>query len=114
VTNYNIDNKGQIGQIGDRATAEGFLFSQGNPTSQEIQVLLPELKRLLAAVKELPNDENTTIASSSLELAVAAAEAGNGWDVVKALRSAGKWTFDFATKIGVAVAAEAVKKSLGL
>ncbi|MFN9293546.1 MAG: hypothetical protein ACK6EB_36160, partial [Planctomyces sp.] len=24
VTNYNIDNKGQIGQIGDRATAEGF------------------------------------------------------------------------------------------
>jgi hypothetical protein len=42
------------------------------------------------------------------------AKAGNEEKAIDHLKKAGKWALDMATKIGVTVATEAIKGSLGL
>jgi hypothetical protein len=42
------------------------------------------------------------------------AKAGDGSKVLGHLKAAGKWAFDMATQIGTRVAAEVIKKAMGM
>jgi hypothetical protein len=53
------------------------------------------------------------ITVSEVAKAEQAAKTGNGAKALEYLKSAGKWAFDTAKKIGTSVAAEAIKKSMG-
>lgn len=110
------ENKGVVGAMGDRATADNSTFSQNigvQLSNEEMVQLVSELETLKS---ELMKDASTKslAAAAAVSEAKEEAEASNSAGVVSALKQAGKWAFDVATKIGVAVAAAAIKKSAGL
>ncbi len=76
--------------------------------------LADELVQLRAAMKQ----QGQTVEHDEAVLAIGKAEQAAREDdkvgALQYLRSAGKWAFDVATKIGVNVAAEAIKKASGL
>ena len=80
----------------------------------DLPKLAEELTTLRAAMKaeavEVEHDE----AVAQIGKAQIEAKAGNGEKALAHLKSAGKWAFDTATKIGTSVAAEVIKKSMGL
>jgi hypothetical protein len=43
-----------------------------------------------------------------------AAKSGDGADVIRHLKSAGKWVLDVSTNLGTNIATELIKKSMGL
>jgi hypothetical protein len=64
-------------------------------------------------LKEAKEPEHyTTI--GTIASAETAAEKGDGPKALECLKAAGKWTLDVASKIGVSVATEAIKKSMGI
>ena len=76
-----------------------------------------ELIRLRAALLERATDPEHYVAVGSIAQAEIAAKAGDGGKVQSAmsgLGTAGKWAFGVAKDIGVNVAAEIIKKSVGL
>jgi hypothetical protein len=76
--------------------------------------LADDLSRLRQAMKrEAPGTERD-IAIDEIARAEQAARAEDIPKVTEHLRSAGKWTLDVATKIGAAVAVEALNKAMGL
>ena len=52
------------------------------------------------------------IAVSEIAKAEQAAKAGDGPKALKHLKSAGKWAWDFVTKVGASLTAEVIKKSM--
>ena len=80
------------------------------------QIDLPGFARELEDLKKQLKEEAETPEQFQIVADVAAAEteakAGNGPKVIEYLKKAGSWAFDTATKIGVNVAAEVIKKTL--
>jgi len=104
---------GQAGAVGPNAQAHDMNFSQ-NQLQVDLPRLAAELDRLRQEMKKEAVDPDQDIAVSEIAKAAQCANTGEEHKVTAHLKSAGKWALDTATKIGVSVAAEALKKSLGV
>jgi hypothetical protein len=108
---------GQVGAMGPGAHAHDMNFNQvWNQFGHGIDLLslAGELSKLRAELKKKTTDPEHDIAVGSLAIAEQAAKKGDGSKTLEYLAKAGKWALDSATQIGATVAAEAIKKSLGI
>jgi hypothetical protein len=76
--------------------------------------LARELDALRSAMRSQASDTEHDIAIGAIAAAGVAAAKGDGPTALAKLKDAGKWAFDVATKIGVSVAAAALKTALGI
>jgi hypothetical protein len=109
--------QGQAGAIGPGAHAHDINFNQvWNDISKDIDLskLLGELSILRDAIKREAKSSEQYHALAEVSDAETAAKAGNGSRVVEHLKNAGKWSLKVAQDIGTDVAAEVIKKSLGI
>jgi hypothetical protein len=110
-------NVGQAGAVGPKAHAHDMTFTQmwGQASSSiDLPILASELSRLRSKLKEQATAPEHDVVVGEVALAEAAATKGEGPVVMEHLAKAGKWALEVATKIGVAVATEALRKSLGI
>ena len=107
-------NHGQAGVIGRDGHAHDMTFQQvQNQGALDLPRLTEELARLRAAMKQ--ETEGTAEQDEAIgEVAKAEKAAGQGDDrtMLRHLKTAGAWTLGIAEKIGVAVAAEAIKRAM--
>ena len=80
----------------------------------DMRTLAVELASLRREMKQTATEPDHDIAIGQIAAAEAAAQKGDTGTVLRHLKTAGKWAFDVATKIGVSVASEAMKKSMGM
>lgn len=114
----NFNNYGQAGNMGNDGNVSRFTQNQNfnQFTADDYDKLALEFKRLkeyLQTVKD-ENDDSHLDAISSLIKAEKAAHNKEGTSIIEHLKNAGKWALDAATKIGTTLAAEVLKKSMGL
>ena len=125
---YHIDTKGgdlimgdvykvKQGFAGKNVTVQNAAFYQFSWEEIKYRIDMSKLIEELKMLKEiLVKDAKTPEQYSSIiEVAKAeeAAQKKDGPKVLEFLKNAGKWALDASTKIGTAVAVEAIKKSLG-
>jgi len=107
----------QAGAMGPGAHAHDINFSQvwnQLSASFDLTSLANELSKLRVYLKEKATDAEHDITVGSLALAEQAAKKGDGSKTLEYLAKTGKWVLDAATQIGATLAAEAIKKSLGM
>jgi hypothetical protein len=75
----------------------------------DITLLADELTLLREAMKKESSTADQDTAVGAIAAAEIAARAGNTKKMRSHLKSAGKWAFDVATKIGISVAAKALE-----
>lgn len=80
----------------------------------DLPTLAKELAILRANLKKVASDPSHDISIGSVAAAETEAQRGNGGKVLEYLHKAGKWAFDTAVKIGVTVAAAALKEALNI
>ena len=110
------NTSGQTGAVGRNAKAQDISFQQiwAQATEQiELPKLAAELRQLQGALQDAASEPGHRVAIGQVEAAAEAAEAGDGPKALEYLKSAGKWTFDTASKVGIGVAIAAAKSSLG-
>jgi uncharacterized protein YjbI with pentapeptide repeats len=108
---YNIS--GQAGAVGPDAHAHDMTFQQIQ-NSLDLSKLAEELGRLRSVMKqETEGTREQDKAVAAVAEAEEAAIKGDGPTALRHLRTAGKWALGIAEKIGVSVAADAIKKALG-
>ena len=106
---------GQAGAIGPHAQARDITFNQlaaGNLGHLDMRTLAIELGSLRREMRQAATEGEQDIAVGEIAAAEAAAQKGDTSNVLRHLKNAGKWALDVATKIGVTVASEAIKKSM--
>ncbi|WP_162683472.1 hypothetical protein [Rhodobacteraceae bacterium DSL-40] len=108
---------GPVGVAGDGTTASNFSVNQDNRKivlGQDKEELMRELDQLkLSLASEIDRPESVE-AIRNLNEASKAIEAEQEGQATSYLKSAGKWALDKAEKIGVSVAAAAIRHSLGI
>ena len=108
---------GQAGAVGPNAHAHDMSFQQfATQVASDLDLprLAVELVTLRQAlVGEMKSAEHG-MSLGQVAAAEAAASKGDGPTVIKHLKGAGQWALDVATKLGLAIASEALKKSLGM
>ena len=82
--------------------------------STDLTALASELEVLRQALKKEATTEEHDIVVVDVSKAKKAAESKDSAKLAESLKSAGKWAFDVATKIGVSLATEAIKQSTGM
>ena len=110
------NNYGQSFAIGRNVHAHDISFQQiWNKASEQVDLseLASELRVLLTQLREAATEPEHRAAIGQVEAAAEASEAGNGPKALEYLKSAGKWTFNTASKIGIGVATAAAKSALG-
>jgi hypothetical protein len=108
---------GQVGAMGPQAHAQEMSFHQISAQQLgqvDMRTLAVELAALRREMRKSSSEPEQDIAIGQIAAAETAAQKGDATSVLHHLKSAGKWAFDFATKIGVNVASEAIKKASGL
>jgi hypothetical protein len=111
---YNVEQAGAVGP-GASATNNTFIQNKNTlPVDTDYQKLSEELAKLKVHLANIAKGADQWTAIGTVESAEAAAKAKDGNKVFKTLATAGKWVFDAATELGVALAAEVIKKSMGL
>lgn len=106
----------KVGAIGPNAISKDTTFIEycSMAEGSDLTVLANELGKLKA---EMQKTAAKTEQFESLLAVSAAEDAAMGGDiatVMEKLRATGSWVLDTATKIGVPVAVEAIKKAVGL
>jgi len=113
-----FENSGQVGAMGPEAHAHDMQFAQQTWNQMgdraTAALLADELGKLLEAMKSDACETVHFDAMSAVSRAKSAADAGDGPGALALLKSTGKWALDVASKIGIAVAAEAIKKSMAM
>lgn len=113
---YNVS--GQAGAVGPNAHAHNINFTQiGGQIEKNIDLLKlsDELAKLRLAMKDNADGSvEHDIAISEIAKAENAAKSKDSSKLAEYLKSAGKWSLDIATKIGVSLAASAIKTSIGI
>ena len=110
----NVGHVGQAAAIGPNAHVHDVSFQQiWSNMGLDLANLANELKQLRSAMNkersgDLEHDEAIGVIAQAEKFAIA----GDGPATIKALKSAGKWALQIAEKIGVAVAAKAIEKSI--
>jgi len=109
-----ITNK--AGAVGPHATASNTNFFESAPVAHgvDLVVLADELGKLKIALKWAADDTGQLESLVAVSSAEDAARTGDGATAMAKLKAAGNWAWETATKIGVPVAAEAIKKAIGL
>ncbi|MBL8204338.1 MAG: hypothetical protein JNM09_08915 [Blastocatellia bacterium] len=110
---YNISG-GQIGAVGDNASASGNTFNQWNQAGGDIKVLAQELAKLREELGKQAKEAGHFESAAAVAKAQTAAQEGNGTSAFEHLKTAGQWALEVAKSIGVPIAIEALKKSLGM
>jgi hypothetical protein len=108
---------GQAGAMGPLAHAHDMTFNQISAKHLghiDMRTLAVELSSLRREMRQAASEPEQDIAVGQVAAAERAAQKGDTSGVLRHLKGAGKWAFDVATKIGVSVASEAIKKSAGL
>jgi hypothetical protein len=110
-------NYGQAGAMGRGSTGTIDNYDkawQQMAGSVDLNVLAAELSQLRGALRQKPTtvDEDKSIAT--VAEAEAEAKNGNGPGAIAKLAKAGTWVLGVAKEIGVTLAAEVLKKSIGL
>ena len=103
--------------MGPNATASHMTFQQiWNESQGNINLgsLLQELPVLRGAMRKEAGEPAHDKAVAAVAQAEEAANNNDGPGVMEHLQNAGKWAWDMATKLGLNVATEALKKALGL
>ncbi len=107
---YNIH--GQAGAVGSHSHAHDMTFQQIQ-NSPDLSKLAEELGRLRTAMKlETEGTREQDKAIAAVAEAEEAANNGDGSMTLRHLKTAGKWALGIAEKIGVSVAAEAIKRTM--
>ena len=109
-------NTGQAGAVGPGSHAHDMTFQQlwsSASAELDLQELAAELRALSPKLLEQATDPEHKIAIGHVEAAADAAEAGDGPKALEYLKSAGRWTFDTAAKVGIGVAIAGAKTYLG-
>jgi hypothetical protein len=113
-----FENSGQAGAMGPQAHAHDMQFVQQIWNQMGVRadpaLLADELGKILEAMKPDAAEPEHFDAMGAVSRAKRAADSGDGPGALANLKTAGKWALDVATKIGTAVATEAMKKSMGL
>jgi len=109
---------GQVGAVGPNSRADHNTFNQiwnQSKDSIDLSKLAEELAQLRTAMKQDAEDDvEHDEAVAEVGKALKEAKSGNGSKVMEHLKASGTWALDTATKIGTSVAAEVIKKSMGL
>ena len=111
------DIKGQTGAVDPGAHAEHINFTQlWNQVSSDIDLgkLAEELSQLIGDLKQQAGEADHYRAIAEISEAESAAKDNNGSKALEHLKNAGKWAFSVAENIGTTIAAEALKKAMGL
>lgn len=112
---YNIT--GQVGAVGPNAKAENNTFNQvmqQAASNLDLPTLAAELSTLRSSMRSQATEVEHDLAVASIGAAESAAKKQDGAGALEHLKSAGKWAFDVATKIGVGVAAKAIETAINL
>ena len=107
----------QVGAMGPGAQAHDMTFHQVSVQQLghlDMRTLAIELASLRREMKQVATEPEHDTAIGQIAAAETAAKMGDTVTMLQHLKSAGKWGFDVATKIGASVASEAIKKSIGL
>jgi len=80
----------------------------------DLDALAAQLATLRAAMREEPDDPDRDIIIGNVAQAEKAARQHDPGPVAEHLRAAGKWAVGIAEKIGVGVAAAAIKAAIGI
>ena len=79
----------------------------------DLPTLANELGLFRKKIKEKADDSlEADIAGGEIAKAEIAAKQNDGPNVIKHLKSAGKWALDFASQVGATLVAEIIKKSM--
>jgi hypothetical protein len=106
---------GSQGAVGDNAEAHHFMQTSNQPPdSVDLNALARELMLLRNEAKKQATEPEHDVAVGEIAAAETAAKKGDRTSAFTHLKSAGQWTLDVATKIGTILAAEILKKELGL
>jgi hypothetical protein len=111
---YNISG-GQIGAVGPNAHAHDMTFNQiwnQSGESIDLESLASQLETLRAALRKEASEPEHDVALGAVAAAQSAAKKKDGPKTLEYLATAGKWTLDIATKIGVPIAIEALKRAI--
>lgn len=112
---YNVT--GQIGAIGKNSKSEGNVFNlewKQIDSGSNLQLLASELELLRSAMRKEATDIEHDQAIVCVGDAMNAAKEQDSIRTLNHLKSAGKWAFNVATKIGTAVASKAIQTAIGL
>jgi hypothetical protein len=109
---YNISG-GQIGAVGDHASASNNVFNQWNQSGGDLEKLAKDLATLRAELGKQAAQPEQFEAAAAIARAETAAKEGDGPAVFEHLKKTGQWALGIATSIGVPVAVEALKKAIG-
>lgn len=112
---YNIT--GQVGAVGRNAKAEGNTFNQllqQTASNIDLPALAAELETLRISMRKHATEIEHDQAVVCIGAAEISAKNQDGAGALEHLKSAGKWAFDVATKIGTAVAAKAIQTAIEL
>ena len=105
--------------VGSNAKVDGGITTHGSvnsaiDTKQNLIALADELATLRKALRQQGTLPEHDIALGSVAAAENAAREGNKTGAMDHLKGAGKWCLEVATKLGVEVAASAIKSSMGI
>lgn len=112
---YNVS--GQVGAIGPNAKAENNTFNQvfqQAAANIDLFALAAELASLRNSMRQQATEIEHDQAIACIGAAESAARKQDGAGALGHLKSAGKWAFDVATKIGTTIAAKAIQTAIGL
>jgi hypothetical protein len=113
---YNTSG-GQIGAQGPNAHAHDMTFQQiWNQSANQIDfpALAGELSRLQTAMENIAKQPSEKFAAGAVAVAAESAQQKDGPKVIEYLKAAGKWALSVAQEIGVDLAADVLKTSLGM
>lgn len=115
MTEYNI-TKSQVGAVGPEAHAHDMTFQQTNIDVSDIDAatLAAELDQLREELARTASERDQYSDLVAVSDAAAEAREGKTAEALKKLAAVGKWALDVATKVGVPVATEAIKRATGL
>ncbi|UDF31206.1 UNVERIFIED_ORG: hypothetical protein LHK14_07695 [Roseateles sp. XES5] len=108
---------GNAAAVGPHSSATNTTFNQNSGTmlpGADMASLADQLGRLKQNLIEQASTTEHYSAVATVSAAEDAARKGDESGVLEKLKAVGTWALDAATKIGVSVATEAIKKASGL
>jgi|ERR1700722_1026166 len=106
------------GAVGPNATALNTTITENHNNASlsdvDLSALAPQLGLLKQAMKAEAEGTSQFEAVAAISAAEDAAQKDDRSTTIARLKAAGNWAFETATKIGVSVAAEALKNALGM
>lgn len=112
---FDVSNWGQMGAVGPNSVVSDNVFEQGwqkLACDIDLSALADELSALRIELRRSASSVEDDAAVAAVAFAEKAARAEEGPVVLKHLKAAGRWALESATKIGTAVAAKAIEKSI--